>query len=287
MFTSLKYWATRAAAIFRTAVMVCTIGAGLAAAPVFAQSNYSGIGRPATAAEVAAWDIDVRADLKGLPPGSGSVSAGQDIWEAKCASCHGFFGESNQFFSPLVGGTTAADLVTGNAKRLQDPAYPGRTTLMKLSTLSTLWDYIHRAMPWTQPKTLTHDEVYAVTAFMLNLGGVVPDDFVLSNKNMAQVQAKLPNRNGMVAKHGLWPGGEFGGNSMPDTRNIICMNNCANAPRVASSLPDFARNAHGNLALQNRLVGPQRGANTELPEDTKPLSAQPILHARAAIEPQP
>jgi mono/diheme cytochrome c family protein len=143
-----------------------------------------GIGRPATPAEVAAWDIDVRADFKGLPKGSGSVAAGQDVWEAKCASCHGIFGESGEVFNPLVGGTTAADLQSGRTARLTDPSYPGRTTLMKLPTLSTLWDYIRRAMPWNAPKSLSNDEVYAVTAYMLNLGRIVADDFVLSDANI-------------------------------------------------------------------------------------------------------
>ena len=63
--------------------------------------------------EVAAWDIDVRPDFKGLPAGSGTVAKGQDVWEAKCASCHGVFGESNEVFTPLVGGTTAEDIKTG------------------------------------------------------------------------------------------------------------------------------------------------------------------------------
>ena len=65
------------------------------------------VGRTATPAEIAAWDIDVRPDFKGLPKGSGSVAKGQEVWEAKCASCHGIFGESNEVFTPLVGGTTA------------------------------------------------------------------------------------------------------------------------------------------------------------------------------------
>ena len=69
-------------------------------------SDFPGIGRAATPQEVAAWDIDVRPDFKGLPAGSGSVAKGQEVWEAKCASCHGVFGESNQVFNPLVGGTT-------------------------------------------------------------------------------------------------------------------------------------------------------------------------------------
>ena len=235
----------------------------LAAGALWAQSAaYPGIGRAATAKEVQAWDIDVRADFKGLPKGSGSVAQGQEVWEAKCASCHGIFGESNEVFTPLVGGTTADDVKTGRVARLKDPAFPGRTTLMKVATLSTLWDYIHRAMPWNAPKSLHADEVYAVTAFLLNLGGVVPDDFVLSDGNIAQAQQRLPNRNGMSTAHGLWPGRTLGNGGKPDVKATACMAHCATEPAVASLLPDFARNAHGNLAEQNRMVGAQHGADT-------------------------
>src|SRR4051812_33223300 len=77
--------------------------------PAQAGTQYPGIGRLATPAEIKAWDIDVRPDFKGLPPGSGSVAQGQVVWEAKCQQCHGTFGESNEVFQPLVGGTTADD----------------------------------------------------------------------------------------------------------------------------------------------------------------------------------
>ena len=161
----------------------------LAACTAGAQTDrYPGVGRGATAKEVAAWDIDVRPDFKGLPEGAGSVAMGMAIWESKCASCHGIFGESNEFFSPIVGGTTKEDIKSGRVARLNDPSFPGRTTLMKLSSVSTLWDYINRAMPWTQPKSLSTEEVYAVTAYLLNLSGVLPDCFVSSDKNIADVQ---------------------------------------------------------------------------------------------------
>jgi cytochrome c len=229
-------------------------------------ARYPGVGRDATPKEVAAWDIDVRPDFKGLPVGAGSVAKGQDVWEGKCAHCHGVFGESNEVFSPLVGGTTADDVKTGRVAKLNDTTFPGRTTLMKVATVSTLWDYINRAMPWTAPKSLSTEEVYAVTAFLLNLGGIVPDDFTLSDKNIADVQGRMPNRNGMTTAHAMWPGKELPGATKPDTRNVACMSNCATEPKVASFLPDFARNAHGNLREQNRIVGPQRGADTTQPE---------------------
>jgi len=255
-------------------LLACAAGGALAQrAP--STMMFEGIGRPATPKEVAAWDIDVRPDFKGLPKGRGSVAQGQDIWEAKCASCHGIFGESNETFSPLIGGTTAADVKSGRVARLNDVGFPGRTTLMKLSTLSTLWDYIHRAMPWNAPKSLSHDEVYAVTAFLLNLGGVLPDSFVLSHENMAQVQQMLPNRLGMTTAHGLWPGRGFGRTGVPDVRASACMSNCATEPTVASFLPDHARNAHGNLAEQNRIVGPQHGADTTRPPGAAPAPSAP------------
>jgi mono/diheme cytochrome c family protein len=199
-------------------LVLLALAAGAVAAQAQSRGDFPGIGRPATSKELAAWDIDVRPDFKGLPKGSGSVSKGQDVWEGKCASCHGVFGESNEVFNPLVGGTTDEDIQAGRVASLQRPDYPGRTTLMKVSSLSTLWDYINRAMPWNQPKSLSADEVYAVTAYLLNLGRIVPDDFVLSDANMAEVQKRLPNRNGVTTAHAMWPGKELGGTDRPDVQ---------------------------------------------------------------------
>jgi S-disulfanyl-L-cysteine oxidoreductase SoxD len=272
------------------ATAAALLAAILAGAALAQSAAYPGIGRPATPKEVAAWDIDVRPDFKGLPKGSGSVAQGMDIWEAKCASCHGIFGESNEIFTPLVGGTTKDDVKTGRVARLTDAAYPGRTTLMKVATISTLWDYIHRAMPWNAPKSLKVDEVYAVTAFLLNLGGVLPDNFTMSDANIAEVQARMPNRNGMTLDHGLWPGKGMGNGGRPDVKTTACMKNCATEPKVASFLPDFARNQHGNLAEQQRIVGPQLGADTTRPPGavTRPVlgtdaKAGPNAEAAAAL----
>jgi cytochrome c len=240
---------------------------------VMAQARYPGVGRAATPQEVQAWDIDVRPDFRGLPQGSGSVAQGQVIWEGKCASCHGVFGEANDVFSPLVGGTTPDDVKTGHVARLNDRSFPGRTTLMKVATVSTLWDYINRAMPWTAPKSLSPDEVFAVLAYLLNMGGVVPDDFVLSNATMAQAQQRLPNRNGVTTNHGLWPGKGMGNGGKPDVKAVACMKHCGAEARIASFLPDFARNNNGNLAEQQRLVGPQRGVDTTLPPTENPAAA--------------
>ncbi len=243
-------------------VSVATLLATVVGHGAMAQTPYPGVGRAATAGEVAAWDIDVRPDFKGLPRGSGTVAQGQAVWEGQCASCHGVFGESNQVFSPVIGGTTKDDIKAGRVARLNDSGFPGRTTLMKVSTLSTLWDYINRAMPWNAPKSLSTHEVYAVTAYLLNLAGVVPDGFELSDSNIADVQKLMPNRNGVTTDHGLWPGKGMGNGGRPDVKAVACMTNCVPEPKVASFLPDFARNNHGNLAEQQRGVGPQRGADT-------------------------
>ena len=229
---------------------------GLASAS-FAQSKSPNLGRPATPAEIRAWDIDVRPDFKGLPAGSGSVGQGQAVWEAKCESCHGAFGESNEYFTPIVGHTTAHDNQTGNVAALRAASVPQRTSLMKLSQLSTLWDYINRAMPWNAPKSLTNDEVYAVTAYILNLGNIVPADFVLSHKNINDTQQKLPNRNGMTQAHTMW-----NVNDKADVQGASCVTNCTGEITITSRLPDYARNAHGNLAEQNRMVGAVRGVDT-------------------------
>ncbi|MBL8517535.1 MAG: c-type cytochrome [Betaproteobacteria bacterium] len=227
------------------------------ALPAVAQSRFPGVGRPATPAEVKAWDIDVRPDFTGLPKGSGSVALGMKVWDEKCASCHGTFGESNEVFTPIVGGTRPDDIKTGRVKALVTGDYPQRTTLMKLSTLSSLWDYINRAMPWNAPKSLTIEEVYAVTGYILHLGDIVPADFVLSDANIREVQNRLPNRNGKSQLHGLWDVRGKG-----DVQNAACMKECEKSVTVTSSLPDYARNAHGNLRDQNRLIGPVRGIVT-------------------------
>ena len=269
------------AALIRSTVFVAlSFGAGAWAEPA-ATSSMNQIGRTATPAEVKAWNIDVRGDFKGLPKGAGSVSMGAEIWDAKCASCHGAFGESNSVFAPIVGGTSKQDIETGRTYFLAHPGYTHRTTLMKVSKLSTMWDYIHRAMPWNAPKSLTHDEVYGVLAYILNLGEIVPADFTLSDKNIAEVQDRLPNRNGKVFYKNMW---EVRGKG--DVKNPLCMKDCPVESKIESSLPDDARNANGNISEQVRPFGPARGTNTAVPPRTEKLGvAQPQTVVAAAPAP--
>ncbi|XLZ70842.1 c-type cytochrome [Massilia sp. SR12] len=247
----------------KTWIAAALLGSCALACAADAAPPWQNIGRAATPAEIKAWDIDVRADFTGLPKGRGSVALGEQVWESRCASCHGSFGESNEVFTPIVGGTSEADIKSGRVAALANGSVPHRTTLMKAAHLSTLWDYINRAMPWNAPKTLTPDEVYAVTAHILNLGGVVPADFVLSDENIAQVQQRLPNRHGLVRQPGMWDT-----KGKADVANSACMKDCPVGGKVTSSLPEFARNAHGNLAEQNRPLGGLRGADTSRPAPT-------------------
>jgi cytochrome c len=213
---------------FELAAFALVFGAN----PLWAVDDYPGIGREATPTEVRAWDIDVRADFAGLPEGEGSVARGRELYTVRCAVCHGTAGESAAFFTPLVGGTTADDGLTGRVRALVDPATAERSMFMRLPTLSTLFDYIQRAMPWEAPKSLQPDDVYAVTAYLLHLAGIVSDEFTL---NMADVQNRLPNRYGMTTDHGLWPGtaaadGGIGNGGIPDVKAELCMRNCRLSP---------------------------------------------------------
>lgn len=248
---------------------------GVSAGVAHAKQPWYDIGRDAKPAEIKAWDIDVRPDFVGLPKGSGSVSKGEEIWVARCASCHGDFGESNEVFTPIVGGTTAKDIETGRVANLRPEAqYPQRTTLMKVATVSTLWDYINRAMPWNAPKSLTTDEVYSVLAYILHLGDIVPADFVLSDQNIAEVQKRMPNRNGMVFYEPLWKVSGKG-----DVQNTRCMKDCPIEGDIKSMLPEYMRDAHGNLIQQNRVIGPVRGWDTTQPPRKEPLTQKISMKA--------
>ncbi|MBT9465221.1 c-type cytochrome [Hydrogenophaga sp.] len=248
------------------------LAAALVTSAAWAQTPpWNDLGRNATKAEVQAWDIDVRPDFKGLPKGAGSVALGERVWEAQCASCHGSFGESNEVFTPIVGGTTKADIERGRVKNLEPGStFPQKTTMMKVATVSTLWDYINRAMPWNAPKSLKPDEVYGVLAYILSLAEVVPADFTLSDQNIADVQKRMPNRSGMVFYEPLWKA-----NGKGDVANVACMKDCPVETTIRSSLPDFARDAHGNIQEQNRVIGPVRGADTTKPAPTAPVGSGP------------
>jgi cytochrome c len=258
----------------RTAGLLLAIAAAWAGATGVASAQESGrfgFGRVATPAEIAGWDIDVRPDGHGIKKGKGNARDGQAIYDAKCASCHGTFGESNNYMV-IAGGVSKDDLKTGRAASLRGGEV--RTVGNKLATVTTLWDYINRAMPWTAPQSLSVDEVYAVTAYVLHLNEIVPEDFELNDQNLLKVQ--LPNRNGMTTNHGM-----ASVKGKPDVQGSLCMKDCIKEVKITSELPEFARNAHGNLAEQKRPLGPMRGIDTTRYEVGK-AGAKPVAVAAVA-----
>jgi cytochrome c len=164
-----------------------------------AQSPY-GIGRPATPAEIAGWNIDIDHEGHNLPPGSGSVSHGHEVFDQQCAACHGAKGEGG-----------IGDRLVGGQGTLATPK-PVRTVGSYWPYAPTLFDYIRRAMPQNAPQSLSNDDVYAVSAYILNLNGLLPADATLDAKTLSEI--KMPNHSMFV------------GDPRPDVKNPECMTDC-------------------------------------------------------------
>ncbi|MGY6705186.1 c-type cytochrome [Roseinatronobacter sp.] len=165
---------------FLKSTLICA-SATFAALPVMAQTT--GLGRAALPEEVAAWDIDIRPDGAGLPDGSGDVWTGEELYETQCAHCHGTFGEGMGSWPALAGGHGSLT-----------HEHPEKTIGSYWPYLSTVWDYVNRAMPYGMAQSLTHDEVYAITAYLMYLNDLVDDDFELSRENFTEI--RLPNEDG-------------------------------------------------------------------------------------------
>ena len=179
---------------------------------IFLYSIYSvsysqtlGLGRAATNNEVSAWDIDIRPDGKGLPVGSGSVIIGEELYTDNCSSCHGDFGEGIDRWPELAGGFDTLDS--------EDPV---KTVGSYWPYLSTVWDYVHRAMPFGNAQSLNNDEVYAITAYILYLNDLVDEDFELSHVNFEEIN--LPNEENFYLDNRE--------NLENTTYNNRCMQNC-------------------------------------------------------------
>ncbi|MYZ49762.1 c-type cytochrome [Propylenella binzhouense] len=197
---------------FRKPLLAAGLAALVVAGPALA--GPLGIGREATPEEIAAWDIDVRPDGQGLPEGHGTVAEGQTIFEEKCAACHGVFGEGEGRWPELAGGQGT----------LQDER-PVKTIGSFWPYLSTVYDYVHRAMPFGDAESLTPDEVYALVAYLLYLNDIVTDeDFELSKDNFGTI--RLPNEANFID------------DPRPDTEVLKagaepCMKDCkAEPPRI-------------------------------------------------------
>ena len=149
-----------------------------------ATSHGPNLGRAASTEEIAAWDISIPPSGAGLPAGSGSVQQGAAVYGAKCQACHGDRGTGKP-----------ADALVGGIGTLASKS-PVRTVGSYWPYATTLFDYVRRAMPTTAPMSLTNDEVYAVSAYILNLNGIIAADAVMDAKSLRQV--KMPNRDGFV-----------------------------------------------------------------------------------------
>jgi len=173
------------------------------AAPAQAQSPY-GIGRPASPAEIAGWNIDIDRHGNNLPPGSGTVSHGHEVFDQQCAACHGARGEGG-VGDRLVGGQ--GTLATEKPVRTVGSYWP---------YAPTLFDYIRRAMPQNAPQSLSNEDVYAVSAYILHLNGLLPAEATLDAGTLSAI--KMPNR------------AMFVGDPRPDVKNSDCVTDCP-APR--------------------------------------------------------
>ena len=159
-----------------------------------AENRKLGLGREATEQEVAAWDIDVRPDGQGLPPGKGTVAQGEVVFQAQCAVCHGEFGEGRDRWPELAGGH---DTLKHDR--------PFKTVGSFWPAPSTLFDYVRRAMPFGNAQSLSNDELYAVTAYILHLNDVIKDEtFELNRDNFTSI--KLPNAGGFFVCRSITKG---------------------------------------------------------------------------------
>jgi cytochrome c len=179
-------------AAFAVFALICTTAAQ-------AQSPY-GIGHTATPAEIAGWNIDIDRHGNNLPPGSGSVSHGREVFDQQCAACHGAKGEGG-----------IGDQLVGGQGTLATPK-PVRTVGSYWPYAPTLFDYIRRAMPQNAPQSLSDDDVYAVSAYILNMNGLLSADAALDATTLSAI--RMPNRKMFVD------------DPRPDVKNPACMTGC-------------------------------------------------------------
>src|ERR1700749_3030354 len=168
-------------------VTCVVIAVAIATSGIACAAGRFDFGRPATQQEIAGWDIDVSPDGAGLPQGRGDVRQGEAIFADKCASCHGAHGEGK----PM-------DRLVGGVGTLRDKK-PEKTVGSFWPYATTLFDYVRRAMPLNAPQSHTPDEVYAVSAYVLFLNGIVPQDATIDADSLAKI--KMPNRDGFVSAY--------------------------------------------------------------------------------------
>jgi mono/diheme cytochrome c family protein len=168
----------------RRSLIACFIVAGTVV--TIAQQTLYNVGKPASAKEIRARNLSVAPDGTGLPPGRGTALTGRAVYQTKCARCHGERGEGHEEYPALAGGI--GTLVSNRPSLTVGSYWPYSTTI---------WDYIRRAMPYQQPGSLTPDEVYSVTAYILYMNRIIGERDELNQKTLPEV--KMPNRDGFVS----------------------------------------------------------------------------------------
>jgi hypothetical protein len=182
--------------------------AALPAVALAAPPGFYGYGTQATPDQIAGWDIDARPDGIGLPPGSGTVEKGASVYVEQCTACHGTFGEGEGRYPKLTGGEGTL------TKERPEPSVGSYWPFAV-----TLFDYINRAMPFQSPHTLPANDVYALTAYVLNINNIVENNFVADRNSLPKV--KMPNHDAFT-----WQ------DPRPDTSAKQCMKNCADPKSV-------------------------------------------------------
>jgi len=200
---------------------------GVLAAPATAQVHN--LGRAALPAEIAAWDIAIEPDGTGLPEGSGDAYDGEDLWVENCASCHGDFGEGAGAFPVIAGGEG-----TLTNRR------PVKTVGSYWPYLSTVWDYVHRSMPFGNAQILSADETYAITAYILYSNGLVDDDFVLSRDNFLEVE--MPNADGFYIDDRVE-------SEVPLFSAEPCMSDCGEPVQITARATDLQSTPEGVVTV--------------------------------------
>lgn len=171
-------------------------------------SPKSRLGKPISESAIASWDIDIRTpDAAGLPPGSGTIAAGKQVFEAKCLACHGEGAKGGPVFGTMVGGI--GSFTTNTRVLTPGSMYPYS---------GVLFDYVRRAMPMNAPQSLTNDEVYAVSGYILYLNGLMKEDVVVNKDTLAAV--RMPNRDNFIV------------DDRPDVQAKRCMKDC---PPISST----------------------------------------------------
>lgn len=164
--------------------MVLWAGCAMSSAPAEEHMADLAVGQPATAEDIRRWNIDVAPNGDGLPPGRGTTRQGAGVYAAKCAKCHGASGTEGPM-DRLVGG-----------QRTLATSAPVKTIGSYWPYATTLYDYIQRAMPFDAPQSLTPEEVYSVTAWLLHQNGIIAEDVVIDAATLPAIQ--MPNRHGFV-----------------------------------------------------------------------------------------